>query len=85
LPASEPATPKSPASAEPAGHGPEEEEERDKYNNMGAEQLLVEIRRMRREHSEQMDAEERARLELEDMLLRIEKHFKAEKVGAGRG
>lgn len=50
------------------------------FESMTKEQLIQELRIMRQEHSEQMNAEERARSELEDMLLRIEKHFKAEKV-----
>jgi len=35
----------------------------------------------RERHEEQLKLETRAREELEDMILRIEKHFKAEQVG----
>lgn len=37
------------------------------------------ILQMRTDHNQQLQAEERARAEVEDMCLRIEKHFKAEK------
>lgn len=47
---------------------------------MSAEELRDMVRGMRAQHAEQLDTESRARAEVEDMCLRIEKHFKAEKV-----
>eukprot|EP00983_Pelagomonas_calceolata_P103892 1158963-Pelagomonas_calceolata.AAC.8 len=44
------------------------------------EQLMAEERE---KHEEQLKLETRAREELEDMILRIEKHFKAEQVPPG--
>jgi hypothetical protein len=52
----------------------------DNIDKMSSADLRKLIERMRKEHEEQLHAEERARAEVEDMCLRIEKHFKAEKV-----
>lgn len=49
-------------------------------DGMNAEQLRELVYQMRQDHEQQLQAEERARSEVEDMCLRIEKHFKAEKV-----
>jgi len=50
-------------------------------HDQGAMQQLMSEERER--HEEQLKLETRAREELEDMILRIEKHFKAEQVGGG--
>jgi hypothetical protein len=52
----------------------------DDLDQLSAEELRTMIRRMRTEHAEHLDTEARARAEVEDMCLRIEKHFTAEKV-----
>ena len=44
---------------------------------LAVDQLLA---KEREKHEEQLKLETRAREELEDMILRIEKHFKAEQV-----
>lgn len=48
--------------------------------SMNADQLRHLVSEMRLDHENQLQAEERARSEVEEMCLRIEKHFKAEKV-----
>lgn len=48
--------------------------------SMNADQLRYLVSQMRHDHENQLQAEERARSEVEEMCLRIEKHFKAEKV-----
>lgn len=48
-------------------------------STMDAPALRELILQMRTDHNQQLQAEERARAEVEDMCLRIEKHFKAEK------
>lgn len=48
-------------------------------STMDAPALRELVLQMRTQHSQQLHAEERARAEVEDMCLRIEKHFKAEK------
>jgi hypothetical protein len=52
----------------------------DDLDKVPADKLRAMIRNMRAEHAEQLDTEARARAEVEDMCLRIEKHFAAEKV-----
>jgi hypothetical protein len=49
-------------------------------SSMDAAALRKLVLQMRTDHEQQLQAEERARAEVEDMCLRIEKHFKAEKV-----
>jgi hypothetical protein len=51
----------------------------DELEALPAEELRAVVRALREEHAAQLDAEARARNEVEDMCLRIEKHFKAEK------
>lgn len=58
---------------EPAGDEPD-------LSTMDAPELRQLVLQMRADHNQQLQAEERARAEVEDMCLRIEKHFKAEKV-----
>lgn len=56
------------------------DELQDDLSALDAHQLQTLVRQMRVEHAAQIEAESRARAEVEDMCLRIEKHFKAEKV-----
>eukprot|EP00892_Ulva_mutabilis_P002859 jgi/Ulvmu1/12574/UM092_0004.1 len=51
---------------------------------MDAQQLRQLVTHMRQDHEQQLQAEERARSEVEDMCLRIEKHFKAEKAARAK-
>lgn len=62
---------------EPAGDEPD-------VSTMDAPALRELILQMRTDHNQQLQAEERARAEVEDMCLRIEKHFKAEKAARGK-
>lgn len=57
---------------EPSGDEPD-------LSKMDASSLRELILQMRTDHNQQLQAEERSRAEVEDMCLRIEKHFKAEK------
>lgn len=62
-----------------AAGGSEGGEEGDDLSGRSAAELRALVRAMRAEHAEALDTEARARAEVEDMCLRIEKHFKAEK------
>jgi hypothetical protein len=55
------------------------DEDGDSLDGKSAAELREEIRQMRAMHERALDTEARARAEVEDMCLRIEKHFQSEK------